>query len=585
MITIPNCLSKNIRALICLVLVAVFVQIFGTLVEAGTTRRNVRKQTAMWTRADEGKIAARGQRLINAEKYVVFNLDQSQLAKILADAPLEHTEESNRKVTVFTVPKPNGELTQFRLEESPILSPEIAAKNPGWKTFQGYSIDEPGVTARFDWTPAGFHGYVFASEGTYSIDPFQTNDTDNYLVFYKKEFGPSQRSFHCKLDEMLQDEKSLRDVMPEPMSFAPEFVHGTQIRTHKLAIATTFEWTTIFRQAGDTDTQAQERAFSQVTTSVNRIAGVYRKEFAISFSLVSGTNLTYVVNPETPADYSNSGSSDLNANVTNMNAALGVANYDIGHVFGSSDNGVAQLGAVCGSSKARGYSGQPNPVGDPFDIDYVAHEMGHQYAANHTFSAATNCGSSPSAARVEPGSAVTIMGYAGICNGNANVSRNSIDTFHVYNLAEIITFVTTGNGSTCGVLSGTNTVPVLSALTNYTIPVNTPFILTASATDADSDALTYSWEQRDAASASASYPGTTDDDDISLAARPGFRSYVPVAGGSRTFPNMTYVLNSANEAPVFFTGINALGINCGTGSRTCISAEDLPSAARTMNFR
>ncbi len=568
----------------CLILLPAFFQFFHSVSDARPVLNNkVRKQSSLWTRVNESNISPRGKRSLLPEKYAVFSLDQSTLGQILAEAPIENSDDARGNATILTVPNPDGKMVRFRLEESPILSPAIAAENPRIKTYQGYGIDEPGVTARFDWTDAGFHGYIFAPEGTYSIDPFQANDTRNYLIFYKKEFGESQRNFHCKLDEMLQNDKSLHEVMPDPVSFAPAFSHGTQIRTHKLAVATTFEWTSIFRQAGDTDIQMQERAFAQVATSVNRIAGVYRKEFAVSFTLVSGTNLTFAVNPETPADYANTGSPDLGANLTNMNSILGEANYDIGHVFGSSDNGVAQLNAVCGSGKARGYSGQPNPVGDPFDIDYVAHEMGHQYGGNHTFSAASSCGSSPSAARVEPGSSVTIMGYAGICGGNANVQRNSIDTFHVYNLQEIINFVTTGNGSACGVLSGTNAVPVISPLTNYTLPINTPFVLTASAIDSDSDPLTYNWEQRDAASAPPSYPLTPDDDDISLVARPGFRSYLPTAGGSRTFPSMEYVLNNANEAPVFFTSTNALNVNCGIG-RTCISGEDLPSAARTLNF-
>ena len=581
----PVCLSNVVRALMCLILLPAFLQFFHSTSEGRPTARNkIRNQTSLWARANEFNISPRGKRSLLPEKYVVFSLDQSMLAQILAEAPLENSENAREKITVLIVPDPNGRMVRFRLEESPILSPAIAAENPGIKTYQGYGIDEPGVTARFDWTDAGFHGYIFAPEGTYSIDPFQTNDTRNYLVFYKKEFGESSRNFHCKLDEMLEDDKSLSEVMPSPVSFAPSFAHGTQLRTHKLAIATTFEWTSIFRQAGDTDAQAQGRAFAQVTTSVNRIAGVYRKEFAVTFTLVSGTNLTFAVNPEAPADYANSGSPDLNANQTNMDSILGSGNYDIGHIFGSSDNGTAQLSSVCGSGKARGYSGQPNPVGDPFDIDYVAHEMGHQYGGNHTFSAAGSCGSSPTAARVEPGSAVTIMGYAGICGGNANVQRNSVDTFHVYNLQEVINFVTTGNGSTCGVLSGTNAIPVISPLTNYTLPINTPFVLSASATDPDGDPITYSWEQRDAASVAPSYPGTPDDDDISLVARPGFRSFLPTVGGSRTFPNMQYVLNNANEAPVFFTTTNGLSTNCGVG-RTCISGEDLPSAARTLNFR
>lgn len=540
-----------------------------------------------WRRIDEASINKReNARVLVPEKYSTFRLNAAALDRKLDTAPMEFSESAKQTVTVLSVPDPNGNLMRFRIEESPILSPQIAAQFPAWKTYQGYGIDDPTATARFSITDTGFDGYILSSKGTYSINPYQRNDRENYIVFYKKDYGEPRRQFHCLLDEMVSEGKSISDVSGKTFDFfAPEFVHGAQIRTYNLGIATTFEYTNIFRQPGDTNAQAQTRGFNQVTISANRIIAVYRKELAVSFTLVSGTNLVYAVNPETPADYSNSGSPDLAANVTNLNAILGAAAYDVGHVFGSSDNGVASLSSVCTANKARGYSGQPNPVGDPFDVDYVAHEMGHQFAANHTFNTQANCNAVPLNSRKEPGSAVTIMGYAGICSGNSNVARNSIDTFHVHSLTEAINFVTNvGTGGSCGTLSGTNSPPVITPLSNFTIPFNTPFVLTANATDADGNPLTYNWEQNDASAALASYPGTPDDDDISLVFRPGFRSYLPSSGGSRTFPSLPYILNNGNEAPVFFFENNALGVNCGTG-RTCISGEDLPSSARTMNFR
>lgn len=573
--------AKLSRVSLCLFIAIGFLQV--AVVSAQSVKNNPNR-SVLWEKVSEENLAARGQRHLRPEKYQVFRLGKTELAEILESAPLEFSEESRNKKVVLTVPKPDGTLVRFRLEESPILSPEIAAQHSTWKTFQGYGIDEPNTTARFDWTDTGFHAYVLSPEGTFSIDPYQTNDNENYLVFYKNEYGNPTREFHCKLDEVLSDDKGLVESFTKPTDFFAAFTHGTQIRTYRLAIATTFEYTSFFRQTGDTDSQAQTRALNQVVTSVNRIDAVYRKELAISFTLVSGTNLTYVTNPETPANYANNGSSsDLNINQTNVDAIVGSANYDIAHLFETVDSGIAQLSSVCVTgSKARGLSGQPSPQGDPFDVDYVAHEMGHQFAANHTFNSTANCNNSPAAARREPGSAVTIMGYAGICSSNSNVQRNSIDTFHVYNLGEAITFVTSGSGSTCGTVSGSNAAPVIAPLANYTIPFNTPFELTASATDADNDAITYNWEQSDPSASPSSYPNTVDDDDVSLVFRPGFRSYLPRTTGTRSFPSLPYILNNSNEAPVTFTGTSATGSIC---AGTCITGEDLPSAARTMNFR
>lgn len=541
------------------------------------------EESPIWQAVPEENISSRGQRYIQPEKYRTFRLNQDELTRVLYSAPIEFSGEARENSVILSIPKPDGKLVRFRLEESPILDPQIATQFPNWKTYQGYGIDDPAATARFDWTDRGFHGYVLDPAGTYSIDPYQANDSLNYIVFNKHEFGNPVRDFHCRLDELLNQEKVPLESFMKSIEFAPEFTHGSQLRTYRLAVATTFEYTTFFRQTGDTDEQAQTRALNQVVISVNRIVGVYRKELAVSFTLVSGTNLTYIVNPEVPANYNNNGSStDLNSNQTNVDSVIGSANYDVAHLFETGDGGVAQLSSVCGSSKARGLSGLPNPTGDPFDVDYVAHELGHQFGMNHTFNASSNCGSSPIAARKEPGSAVTIMGYAGICNSVANVQRNSIDIFHVYNLTESITFLTSGAGGTCGTVTGTNAVPVISALSNYTIPFNTPFSLTASATDADNDPLTYNWEQNDSGASNSNYPNTTDDDDVSLVFRPGFRSYLPTSSPTRSFPSLTYILNNSNEAPVTFSGTSATGSIC---AANCITGEDLPSAARTMNFR
>lgn len=539
-------------------------------------------QSDLWSIVTEDQIASRGARTLVPEKYLTFRVDSARLRDSLLRSPEEFSDAARNFRNVIQLPKPDGTFVRFRVEDSPILSPEIAKQHPTWRTYQAFGIDEPGTTARLDFTDTGFHGYVFALEGTYSIDPFQANDLETYVVFYKKDFGAVTRPFHCRLDEVIANEPHLFDA-PEPETLAPQFVHGTQIRTYRLAVASTFEYTNFFRQVGDTDAQAQARALAAIVTSINRIDGVYRKELAVRFTLVSGTNITYVTNPEMPANYNNDGSSaDLNANQVNLDTIVGTGNYDVGHVFQTGFGGIAQLQSVCNvSGKGRGLSGLPNPVGDPFDVDFVAHELGHQFAGNHTFNSPPNCGSSPAAARREPGSAVTIMGYAGICNSTANVARNSIDTFHVYNLTEAINFVN-GAGAACGTLSGTNAVPAIGALTNYTIPFNTPFMLNASATDADGNPITYSWEQSDSGASQASYPGTTDDDDIGLVFRPGFRSYIPTTGSSRSFPSLPYILNNSNEAPITFTGTSATGTIC---AGTCITGEDLPSAARIMNFR
>ena len=560
------------RFSLCLAMMLGFFQIANFAATKSKVKAEKNQTSALWQQKTGGDLQSLGRRFITPDKYQVYGLDRNNLSQILDRAPLEFSAEAARtKPVILEIPAPDGTMAHFRIEDSPILSTEVAAQYPGWKTFQGYGVEDPTATARFDYTPSGFHAYILSGGGSFSIDPFQENDRGNYIVYYKKDLNRDS-ALHCNLE---QESGELGAHTND--AEAPSFSNGSQLRTYRLAVAGTGEYTAFFGSAA--------AAFNQVVTSVNRVSGVYRKELAVTFSLVSTTNTLYTTTTETPADYQNNGSSgDITANQTNIDSIIGAANYDIGHLFETGPGGIAQLGSVCGANKARGLSGIPNPTGDSFDIDYVVHEMGHQFNQNHTFNATGNCGSSPAQTRTEAGSAVTIMGYAGICTSTANLAAHSIETFHVINLIEAITFIN-GTGATCGTLSGTNAPPVIAALTNYSIPFNTPFALTASATDANSgDVLTYNWEENDPGASVSSYPSSPDDDDVTLAARPLLRSYLPTSSPTRSFPSLVYILNNSNEAPVTYTGTSAVGAVCNVGG-TCITGEDLPSIARTMNFR
>jgi hypothetical protein len=303
---------------------------------------------------------------------------------------------------------------------------------------------------------------------------------------------------------------------------------------------------------------------------MNRVNGLYRRDLSIRMVLVANTD--QLIFTDGAADpYSNDdGVAMLGQNQNTVNAIIGSANYDIGHIFSTDGGGVASFESVCFNPfKARGVTGLPAPVGDPFDIDLVSHEMGHQFGADHTFNADAggSCfgGTRYGPTAYEPGSGTTIMAYAGICDGQ-DLQPQGDDNFHVISFDQITAYVTNptpGFGGSCGSHTATgNAAPIVNAGANYIIPANTPFSLTGSASDPNNDPVTYQWEEFDLGSAWP-IPSVLPNTDGDGNARPIFRSYKPVSSPTRNFPALANILDGSL-------------LNKG---------ESLPKINRTMTFR
>jgi hypothetical protein len=478
---------------------------------------------------------------------------------LLAKSSVEFTDTARKEQLTITLPMPDGTLARFSVEESPIMEPELAAKFPEIKTYRGQGIDDPSATARFDLMPSGFHSMILSSSGTVLVDPFAKGNTDNYISYFKQDAGENG-DFVCHFSESITDDfyKSNYDFLSSINS--PTVVSGTSLRTYRLALAATGEYTA---RAGAGTIAG---ALAAQVLLMNRVNAIYERDLAIRMILVGNNDSIIYMNAATDPYTNDDGLTMLGENQTNLNSVIGSANYDIGHVFSTDGGGIAALRTPCTSGKARGVTGQSNPVGDNFALDFVAHEMGHQFGGSHTFNA--NNSNRTSSAAYEPGSGITIMGYAGIISGQ-NLAAHSIDTFHVRSLEEIIAFKENGTtGGSCGSVTLTgNTAPIVTTPAMFTIPKLTPFALTASAIDAEGDSITYDWQEYDRSSATNAVPNT-DSDGV---ARPIFRSYLPVASETRFFPSMTYILNNANVPPNLTGGF--------------LTGELLPAIARTMTFQ
>lgn len=453
-----------------------------------------------------------------------LSMDRELARQILADAPMEFTQKGFEEPLLIQLPDPDGNLQWFELVESPMMEPELAAKFPEIKTYAGRGVDDPAATVRLNLSHAGFHAQVLTPGGAWLIDPYTRNDTVVHTSYWRSDYAMgADHAWTCFGPIEVEPRIQLR-------SKDDRVATGATLRQYRVAVATTGEYTAFH---GGT----VPAGLAAVVTAMNRVNGLYERDVAVRMNLIANNNLIIYTNAATDPYTNNNGGTMLNQNINNLSATIGNANFDIGHVFSTGGGGVAFLGVVCTSSKAGGVTGQPAPTGDVFWVDYVAHEMGHQFGANHTFN--SSCGGNRSASSAfEPGSGSTILAYAGVCGTN-NIQFVSDDHFHSRSIEAIAAFISSGSGSACSANSATgNAIPVVDAGPNYTIPHNTPFELTAVASDADpGDVLTYCWEQRDLGAAQNA-PFTDNG------TSPFIRSFPALVSPTRTIPRPLNLVNN-----------------------------------------
>ncbi|WP_417786094.1 reprolysin-like metallopeptidase [Tenacibaculum sp.] len=505
----------------------------------------------LWTRVHKDAITQQKKEVFNTnslpKQYVLMNLNLDGFKNTLPNLQSKNTSNSG----VIQLPNANGQLERFSIKGTSYLAPALAEKFPMIKSFSAQGIDNPSSSAKISIGKDGVHAIIFsANEGTSYINPY-TKDYREYIIYKKSSLTSGKDEFLCKVEDTVQEE----NTSPRQRRNA----NDGNLRTYRMAIACTGEYAQFHINnqgvsSSASDAEKKAAVLSAMNTTITRVNAVYERDLAVRMVIVDNNDALIFLDANTDGLTNDSAGTLIDESQEKCDNIIGDANYDIGHTFSTGAGGLAQLNSVCVTNyKAQGVTGRSQPIGDTYDIDYVAHEVGHQFGATHTFNNSCDGNRSTNTA-VEPGSGSTIMAYAGICL--PNVQNVSDDYFHAVSIAQMWSHVQGGSGSCATSTSTGNNAPTANAGNDVSIPKSTPFILKGQATDADGTAsLTYSWEQIDNETATMSpLPTNTGG--------PMFRSLLPSSSPNRYMPALSTVLSG----------------------NTSTTWEVLPSVARELDF-
>ncbi|MGC6431772.1 MAG: reprolysin-like metallopeptidase [Jejuia sp.] len=471
------------------------------------------------------------------EESYVYAFDYESLSKALPKD--DYSSNSSKSFeTVISFPNADGDLEKFNIQEAPVFHPDLQKKYPEIRSYIAQGIEIPSAVFRFTLSPyKGLSGIILGKDTAEVIEPLEEK---NKFKISKVSSLEKITTFSCKTIDELSSSINRKSTS---LKDADDSIK----RVYTIAISVTGEYSNFHG-----GTLAGVNA--ALASTLNNINAVFENDFNVALQLTGNNDNVIYLNPASDP-YSSFGNYAGELQTT-LDNEIGDANYDVGHLLAASgfDGNAGCIGCVCDSGiKGRGYTSSDTPDGFNFDIDLVAHEIGHQFGANHTW---THGGNEGSNVQMEPGSGSTIMGYAGI-TGSTNVQVNSDPYFHGISIEQVTNFIKT---TTCALETNTgNTTPVANAGPDLTLPVGTPFKLVGSGSDADGDNLTYCWEQIDEDNALTTFPDPDDTNSNSVL----FRSFSPSTSSTRYFPNLSDL---------------QYGVNANQW-------EKVPNVARTSDFR
>ncbi|MBW3520146.1 reprolysin-like metallopeptidase [Flavobacterium sp. NKUCC04_CG] len=509
-------------------------------------------QNQPWKKISEKEIIKldKKTRVSTPSEYEIYQLDLNLLTTIVQKAPLDLS--SQKSTIIMDFPTSDGKLERFEIYQAPVMSPVLSGKFPDITSYSGKSLTDPTSSIRFSITVFGFQAVHYAAKtGTSYIDAY-TSDLKNY-IFYNRKNLKSNRSFECFADTTVADIPEISELP----TINAAFDSGTHtFREYRLAMACTIEFAAyhinqarISNIAVNTTATKKAAVLSAMVATMTRVNFIYERDLSIRMNLIDNNDEIIFIDSD---EFSNSNANQLlRQSQTVINRVIGALHYDIGHTVSTGGGGVARLQSPCNTNiKAMGITGSPEPTGDPFDVDFVAHEMGHQFGATHTFNSSCNDNVQEETA-VEPGSGSTIMAYAGVCA--PSVQSHSDPFFHSVSIAQINAYKAARGNCSDNTFNEIELLQVDTAV-EFNIPFGTPFKLTGNITSNQLNNITYSWEQTDT-------EFTVQPPVSSATSGPSFRVFEPTLSNIRYFPKFENVLSGANS-----------------------TWEVLPNVARTLNF-
>lgn len=396
----------------------------------------------------------------------------------------------NKSPIVLEFPNEKGELEAFELQEQPVLSSKLQKQHPWIRTFVGKSLTRKQVRIRVSQSRKGYWSWIQTPEVNYFIQPSKKYPGKH--LSYAREARETS-VFRCKTP------LSKLQKYAGSTSIKPQKVLNNRLRTFRIAIATTGEYGQYWADDNPSNGSPEEDVLAEIVRSVHRINEVFETDLQVHLELVSGTEL---ISTDPVSDYFN-GNTSLNTQIqTYLDTQIGDSNYDVGHLldYNSPNGNAGDIGSVCRSGvKGSAFSAHDfrdayniEYLTDYFDLDFFGHELGHQFGGTHTFGFSFESAGS----NMEPGSGSTIMAYAGI-TGTDDVQNHGDAYFHYKNIQQINDYLDRQSCYASGD-AFTNSAPIITPLTDVTIPQGTAYKLQATVTDPEAaDVLYYCWEQLD----------------------------------------------------------------------------------------